>query len=739
MSESLSDIGRLIRADFEAQKRVLSFSEYLALVREHPRRHTRDAPRYLRDALAHFGTYTVDGPGVDKTRWKLFDLDFGEPTDLGRKQRDRLVGQQGVQAQLVRALEHFEREGRANRLILLHGPNGSAKSTLVRCLMRGLEAYSEVDDGALYRFSWIFAKTGDGKGIGFATASDKLGQDGTFAHLPEERIVAKMHSAVREHPLMLLPREHRRLLIDKLYSEAGIEGQAPDWVWDGQLGRKNQQIFDALLTAYRGDLDKVLAHVQVERFYVSRRYRVGAVTIGPQMAVDAAERQITVDRSVEALPASLSALTLFEPFGDLVDASGGIIEYSDLLKRPLDAWKYLLLAIEDGEVSLTTSTLPINAVMIASSNELHLAAFREHPEYHSFRGRITRVRVPYLTNVRQEQQIYDAQIVPQVTKHVAPHTTYVAALWAVLTRLHRPNAEHYDDTALGKCAQSLSPLEKADLLSDSIVPARFESDEFKTIKEGLAQIATETATRRPYEGLSGASPRAVRMLLLDAATEPEPCLTPIDVLGRLQAFCERDDYDFLKQQSDEGYFDHAAFVSIAKERWLDLVDKDVRLSSGLIDESRYPKLFDRYVTHVSHWVKKERVRNPITGKDEEPDVEMMKSVEETLGAESAEVFRNELLGQVAAYAIDHPDTDVDYEVLFPRYVERLRQASYDERKGQVADVVRAVLATIDDQGDLDAEGREKGRQALGSLKERLGYTDASVQKALGTLLKERYS
>jgi predicted Ser/Thr protein kinase len=120
----------------------------------------------------------------------------------------------------------------------------------------------------------------------------------------------------------------------------------------------------------------VLAHIQVERFYISRRYRVGAVTIGPQMSVDASERQITADRSIESLPASLSALTLFEPFGELVDASGGIVEFSDLFKRPLEAWKYLLLAIENGEVSLQMSNLPINAVMIASSNELHVSARR---------------------------------------------------------------------------------------------------------------------------------------------------------------------------------------------------------------------------------------------------------------------------------------------------------------------------------------------------------------------------
>ena len=585
----------------------------------------------------------------------------------------------------------------------------------------------------------------DGKGIGFSTAADQFADSKSFAHLPEERIVAKIQSAIREHPLLLLPRSERQPFLKSLYDDNSIKGLAPDWVWSGELGRKNQQIFDALLTAYRGDLDRVLTHVQVERFYISRRYRVGAVTIGPEMAVDASERQLTVDRSLESLPASLSALTLFEPFGELVDASGGLIEYSDLLKRPLDAWKYLLLAIESGEVSLTTSTLPINAVMIASSNELHLAAFREHPEYNSFRGRLTRVRMPYLINVHEEQAIYDAQIAPHISKHVAPHTTYTAALWTVLTRLHRPDADAYADESLGKLAATLTPLEKADLLSDGVVPPRFESEDFKTIKEGIHAIANETRGKLPYEGLSGASPREIRTLILDAAAGDDFCLTPLALLSSVAGFCKRDDYDFLKQQSDEGYFAHASFVEITRERWLDLVDRDLRASSGLIDESSYQNMFERYVTHVSHWVKKERIHNPITGDSEEADTDMMAAVEERLGAESAKVFRDELLGQIAAHAIDHPEVKVDYELLFPRYVERLKEASYDERKSQVSDVVRAVLQVLEVNGevakhdDLDPHAREEATKALSVLKERFGYIDESIRIALGTLLDDRYS
>jgi len=726
LKTALEAIREDVKARFEAQKRVLSFKEYLELVQEHPRRHTRDAARYLKECMDYFGAYRVARPTGEVKRWKVFDLEFGSDNaghQAELKKRDRLAGHEATQEAFYRVLEGFEREGRANRLVLLHGPNGSAKSTFTACLMRGLEAYSETDDGALYRFSWIFPRAREGAGIG----------------LPEDRIIAKLQSSVREHPLLLLPRDLRQRLIADAYEAASVSKSAADWVWSGQLGRKNQQIFQALLTAYRGDLDRVLAHIQVERFYVSRRYRVGAVTIGPQMSVDASERQITADRSIESLPASLSALTLFEPYGELVDASGGIVEYSDLLKRPLDAWKYLLLAIENGEVSLTMSNLPINAVMMASSNELHLNAFRQHPEYNSFRGRIVRIRMPYLLDVKSEQEIYDGQIVPQIPRHVAPHTTYVAALWAVLTRLRRPDPDRFADSDLGMIAGSLSPIEKADLLAEGTIPARFEADQAKVLREGLVAIEIEGTTASEYEGLSGASPREIRMLLLEAASdETDPCVSPVSFLSHVEEFCTRDDYDFLNENRDGPYRDPRAFVAAVRERWLDTVETELRAASGLIDERSHMDLFDRYVTHVSHAVKQERVHNPVTGEDEEPDVDLMKSVEEKLDVDNARSFRNELLGAIAAWAIDHPDQDVDYEQLFPRYIEQLRQAYFDERREQVGEIGRAVVALLEEDDTVDEHLREASQQSLAVLINRYGYQRSSAKVALGALVAARY-
>jgi len=229
------------------------------------------------------------------------------------------------------------------------------------------------------------------------------------------------------------------------------------------------------------------------------------------------------------------------------------------------------------------------------------------------------------------------------------------------------------------------------------------------------------------------------MLLLDAAADvDEPCVSPLAFLSRLQEFCDRDDYEFLKEQTDGAYRDHAAFVGVVKERWLDIVESELRAASGLIDEHSHLGLFNRYVTHVSHWVKKERIFNPVTGQDEEADVELMRSVEETFGADDALAFRNELLSGIAAWAIDNPEVEVDYEALFPSYIELLRQAYFDDRRGQVGEIGQAIVALLKDDDTLEEDQREAAQQALQVLIGVYGYERSSAKVALGALVDARY-
>ena len=743
-------IGAALRARFVEERRVLSFDEFLKLAEHEPYKYTRDAARTLRDCFDHYGETRIDSPGIaTHRRFNLFDLPFEERRGERGKSRDALVGQEEIQEAVYRALCNFAKEGRINRLILLHGPNGSAKSTFVSCMMKGLEAYTAEDAGATYAFSWVFPRGKDGRALGFGSLDEGSFRNfESFAHLPDAAIDLRIESELRENPLLLIPRDERRAFLESAYRNADEKGEAPPrLISEGELGGKNRLIFDALMTAYRGDFARVLAHVRVERFYILQRYRRGAVTVGPQMAVDAVERQITMDRSLSALPASLASVSLYEAQGDLVDATSGVLEFSDLLKRPLDAWRYLLLAVEEGEVALQASVLPLNTVFMATSNDVHLKAFREHHEYRSFRGRLSLVRVPYLVDYRAEQSIYDAQIRPQITAEATPHATYVAALWAVLTRLRRPLADQYAMPRLGLVVASLSPIEKAELYADGHVPERLANDDAAEMRAHINEVRHEPEMN---EGGSGASPREIRTLLLDAAQDTENSgLSPLSVLRKIRELCELDDYDFLKESVVSGYHDHRGFIEVVRQRWLDRVDDELRRATGLVEEAQYLDLFDRYVTSVSYWLKKERVPNPVTGKDDEIDVKWMESVEQMLGVgsnqetsprgESATNFRKDLISAVAAFAIDHPGSKPVYATVFPRYIQLLREANWASRKKQLAEIVEDVLRVLAKQPVPDADRARRAAKTWAALTGQFGYPERGARDVLVELLARRYA
>lgn len=734
----LDQLSASVRDRFLAEKRVLAFDEYIKELLAHPWRHSRDAARYLKDCFDHYGTVDAPRPWGSVRRFRLFDQAFIEAQE--GVPAVRLVGHEDLQNNFYRALGNFVREGRANRLVLLHGPNGSAKSTFADCVMHGLEDYSTREDGALYRFSWVFSRGIDDRTIGFGAGVRGVTPQESYAHLDHAKLTAKLTSELREHPLLLLPLEERRALLKRAYAAAAIKESPPDWLWNGRLGRKNAAVFDALLASYGGDLTRVLSHVQVERYYISRRYRTGAVTIGPQMTVDAAERQITADRTLGDLPAALSSIALYETQGELVDGQGGVIEYSDLLKRPLDAWKYLLMAIEDGEVALTMSMLTVNAVLIASTNEVHLEAFRQHPEYNSFRARLLSLRAGYLLDYKREREIYDALIIPQLRQHIAPHVTHVAALWAVLTRLLPSRVDHYDDATLGKLASDLTPMEKARLYAEGTIPRRLGTEHSKVLRAGIAQVATEFETQPVYEGLTGASAREIRTALLDASQHPlHACLSPLGVLDQLEALCDKGDYEFLQVKPEAGFHDHRDFLKQVRNAWLELLDREVRTATGLVEESRYEELFERYVTHVSLWLKGERYHDPHTGEYSDPDQTLLKRVEHILDVKNSEEFRRNMMNMIAAHAIDHPDAQFEHSVIFPRYLEQVKEAYFIEHRAQIVTLVGDMLALLSgNESSLVPAARKQAQESLDRLFA-IGYCKNCAREALGELRGERYA
>ncbi len=730
-----------MRDSFARNRRVISFTEYVTLFSAEPVQQLRSAEQYLRDVFDHFGTEPVRTPRGPMTRWRLFDC----PWDHGK---DALVGQEEVQAAVYRLVSNFAREGRTNRLILLHGPNGSAKSTFVGCLQRAMEHYSTLEEGALYKFNWIFPSQKLTKGgIGFGGGIESGAEQETFAYLEDELIESKIADEMRDHPLLLLPRDRRRdLVAQRLGAINRPEFRPADALLRGDLSHRNRQIFEALLSSYHGDLSKVLRHVQVERFFVSRRYRQAAATVEPQLAVDARSRQLTMDRSLASLPPALQSLTLYEYQGELVDGNRGVIDFADLLKRPLESYKYLLGTVEQGRVSLDVASLELDTVFIGSSNESYLAAFKEIPEFQSFKGRMELVRVPYLLDYRVEQRIYEAQIRAahnESGRHVAPHVSWVTALWATLTRMKKPLAEKYGKQ-LSDLVGKLGPMEKAQLYADNATPEGITTEQARDLVAGIEKIARESDSYPNYEGRTGASPREMKLVIMNAAQSARyKCLSPFAVFDELEELVRGVTvYEFLKQEPlPGGFHENRKFIFQVRDKLIDRIDHEVRTSMGLVDERRYIDQFERYAAHVSYWVKREKVPNPITGRDEEPDEEMMADVERILQVSGRrDEFRREVISRIGAWSIDHPRQKPDYEQIFPRPIAELRESFFEERKKQVRKINEDLLVLLTDgPARMQPDAAQAAQTTLDTMKSRFGYCDNCAKDAVLALIRKRYS
>ena len=152
----LKEVGAVVSRDFLQNRSILSFEEYLELFLQGPHAQVRNAAQYLRDVLDHFGTEQVAHPAGKMRRFKLFDR------HRRRARRAAWPARRKCRTRSTACSATSCAPGRINKLILLHGPNGSAKSTMVDALKRGMEHYSprargravQASTGSSRRRSW---------------------------------------------------------------------------------------------------------------------------------------------------------------------------------------------------------------------------------------------------------------------------------------------------------------------------------------------------------------------------------------------------------------------------------------------------------------------------------------------------------------------------------------------------------------------------------------------------------
>src|ERR671934_572205 len=166
-----------------------TFEEYLDIVRRHPEV-TRSAYQRLYDMILAHGTEVVYEHKEKITRYKFF-------TEFAAQHGDAIYGLDRPLMHLVNCFKSAAKGyGTERRVLLLHGPVGSSKSTIARLLKKGLEEYSRTPEGALYTYEWTLPKE--------------------LTHITGGHEV--FPSPMHEEPLRLVPADWR----DRAFKELGL-------------------------------------------------------------------------------------------------------------------------------------------------------------------------------------------------------------------------------------------------------------------------------------------------------------------------------------------------------------------------------------------------------------------------------------------------------------------------------------------------------------------------------------
>ncbi|HEU4934775.1 MAG TPA: PrkA family serine protein kinase [Pyrinomonadaceae bacterium] len=483
----------------------------------------------------------------------------------------------GIEEPIARIVEYFKSAAQRlevrKRILLLMGPVGGGKSTIVNMLKRGLEDWTRTEGGAVY---------------------------------------AIKDCPMHEEPLHLIPHQLRSE-VEKHYG-IYIEGDLCP------------QCRYALEHTYGGRHEDVKIH----RVAFSEKERVGIGTFSPSdpKSQDITELTGSIDLSTIGEVGVESDPRAYRFDGELNIANRGLMEFVEMLKVD-EKFLYSLLTLSQ-EQSIKTGRFAMiyaDEVILSHTNENEYIAFAGNRKSEALQDRIILVKVPYNLRVSQEERIYDKllhQSEALRNVHLAPHTLRVAAMFAVMTRLEEPKRQNVD-------------IVKKMKLYDGEDVEGYKSKDVRELKEETVR-----------EGMDGISPRYIINRLSSALVrDGVTCINPIDALRAIKDGFEQ--HTGISSEQRERYLNH---ISQARKEYDELAKIEVQRAFVYSFEEMARTMCNNYLDNVEAFCNKERIKDPITEEEMEPDEQLMRSIEEQIGiSENAKnTFRQEILIRISSYA-----------------------------------------------------------------------------------------
>ncbi|MCX7702282.1 MAG: serine protein kinase [Gemmataceae bacterium] len=638
-----------------------TFEDYLNIVIQHPEV-TRTAYQRLYDMILSHGTEEVYENKEKIIRYKFF-------TEYAAKFGDSIYGLDRPLMQLVNAFKSAAQGyGTERRVLLLHGPVGSSKSTIARLLKRGLEEYSRTDGGMLFSYAWKM-------------------DDGTYVKAP-------MH----QEPLLLVPHELRPKLLERINSQLK-PGQREVQI-KGDLNPYCRQMMRERLARYNGDWHRVMEDIKVYRLILSEQDRVGIGTFQPKDEKNQDSTELTGDINYRKIAeyGTDSDARAFNFDGELNIANRGLVEFIEVLKLDVAFLYDLLGASQEHKIKPKKfAQTDIDEAIIGHTNDPENKRLHNNEFMEALRDRTVKIDIPYVTRLRDEIKIYEKDFNPEKVrgKHIAPHTIEIAAMWAVLTRLTPPKHAN------------LTLLQKLKLYNGKTLPGFTEDNIIELKREAV------------NEGMTGISPRYIQDKISNAlvAHPDEDNINPFMVLKELEEGLRH--HSLIT--SEEQYRYYRELLAVVREEYEDIVKNEVQRAIAA-DEDALQRLCANYIDNVKAYTQREKVRNRYTGNYEEPDERLMRSVEEKIDIPESrkDDFRREIMNYIGALAID--GKKFDYKTN-ERLQKALELKLFEDQKDTIK--LTSLVSNV-----VDKATQEKIDVVKSRLIRNYGYNEASATDVL---------
>ncbi len=301
-------------------------------------------------------------------------------------------------------------------------------------------------------------------------------------------------------------------------------------------------------------------------------------------------------------------------------------------------------------------------MIVAHTNETEYRSFVANKKNEALQSRIIVMPVPYNLRVDDEVKIYEKLVKQSDISdiHIAPHALRTASIFSILTRLKDSKK------------QGVDLLKKMYLYNGQTVEGLKDTD----IKELKNEF--------PDEGMSGLDPRYVINRISTALIRKDTkCINSLDVLRAIKDGL--DQHASITKEDKERLLN---FVSAARKEYDEMAKTEVQKAFVYSFEESAKTLLENYLDNVEAYCSWQKIKDPLTGEEMDPDEKLMRSIEEQIGiSENAKrAFREEILIRISTYARRGKKFEYNSH-------ERLREAIEKKLFADLKDVVKITTSS----------------------------------------------